>query len=153
MNHVGQVGRDVEPGNGPKDDPAFDFAIDVHTTTSNMGVTLILVGGEEYDLRLAAFIKSRMPDVRLYYFKDQGGDHPYLTSVTPKRLGLEVGPIPHGLLGHDVFEQANDAVRLALDYIDRVNAGDEPGHGAEVEVFMHRATLNYPALRTVVLAS
>jgi hypothetical protein len=94
-----------------------------------------------------------MPDVRLYYFKDQGGDHPYLTSVTPKRLGLEVGPIPHGLLGHDVFEQANDAVRLALDYIDRVNAGDEPGHGAEVEVFMHRATLNYPALRTVVLAS
>ena len=38
---------------GPKDNPAFDFSIDIHTTTSNMGVTLILVGGDEYDLRLA----------------------------------------------------------------------------------------------------
>ncbi|MCA1592330.1 MAG: aspartoacylase [Acidobacteria bacterium] len=129
---------------GPKENPAFDFTIDIHTTTSNMGVTLILVGGDKYDLRLAAFIKSHVPDVNLYYFKDQGGDHPYLTSVTPKRLGLEIGPIPQGVLRHDVFEQANDAIRLTLDYIHRVNVGDEPECDKEVEVFLHRNNLDFP---------
>lgn len=133
---------------GPKGRPAFDFAIDIHTTTSNMGVTLIVVGGDKYDLKLASYIKSRMPismpAVNLYYFKDQGGDHPFLTSITPKRLGLEIGPIPQGILRHDVFEQANKVVKIALDYIHLVNTGNEPEIESELEVFVHKTKHKFP---------
>jgi aspartoacylase len=85
-----------------------------------------------------------MPAVNLYYFKDQGGDHPFLTSITPRRLGLEIGPIPQGVLRHDVFEQADRAVQLALDYIHMVNMENEPEIESEVEVFIHRTKHKFP---------
>lgn len=133
---------------GPKGHSSFDFSIDIHTTTSNMGVTLILVGGDKYNLRLASFIKSRMPKtmppVNLYYFKDEGCDHPFLTSITPKRLGLEIGPIPQGLLRHDVFDQANKVVQMALDYIHLVNTGNEPEVESELEIFIHKTKYKFP---------
>lgn len=129
---------------GPKENPAFDFIFDVHTTTSNMGITLILIGNDKYDLALAAYIKSFMPNVHLYCFNDQSGDHPYLASITPHRLGLEIGPIPQCTLRHDIFDQANEALRLGLDYIHRVNVGDQPEHRKDVEVFVHRKYVNFP---------
>jgi aspartoacylase len=113
-----------------------------------MGVTLILVGGDEYELKLASYIKSRMPTsmpaVNFYYFKDQGGDHPFLTSITPKRLGVEIGPIPQGVLRHDVFEQTNKVVQLALDYIHLANTGNDPEIEGELEVFMHKSKHRFP---------
>lgn len=129
---------------GPKENPVFDFIIDIHTTTSNMGITLVVLEGDKFNLRLASFIKSNLPNVNLYYFKDQSGDLPYLTTITSKRIGIEIGPIPQGLIRHDIFEQAKEAIRLILDYIHRTNIGLEPEYKKEIEVFIHRTTLNFP---------
>lgn len=109
-----------------------------------MGITLVVLEGDNFNLCLASFIKSHLPNVNLYYFKDQGGDLPYLTTITSKRLGLEIGPIPQGLVRHDIFEQAKEAVLLILDYIHRTNTGLEPEYEKEIEVFIHRTTLNFP---------
>jgi len=128
---------------GPKGNPAFDFTFDIHTTTGNMGITLILIGEDQYQLRLAAFIKAHMPDVNLLCIPRELGQG-NLSSVTPRMLGLEIGPVPQGLLRHDIFEQANEAMRLSLDYIHQVNKGDEPESGSNVEVFMLRGTVGFP---------
>ena len=129
---------------GPKGNPAFDFTFDIHTTTSNMGVTLILIGEDEYQLRLAAYITGEMPNVNLLCIPTELGQA-NLSSVTPRMLGLEIGPIPQGLLRHDIFEQANEALRLGLDYIDRFNKGNEPEFGNKVDLFTLRRTVDFPS--------
>lgn len=128
---------------GPKDNPAFDLTFDIHTTTSNMGITLILIGEDLYQLRLAAFVKAHLPGVNLLRIPLELGQS-NLSSVTPRMIGLEIGPIPQGLLRHDIFEEANEAMRLSLDYIHQVNEGDEPELGNKVEVFMLRGTVGFP---------
>ena len=130
---------------GPKGKrPAFDFAFDIHTSTSNMGATLILVGSDRYQLRMAAFIKAHMDNVNLYYFEGRAEDYPNLSTVVPRRLGLEIGPIPQGLLRHDIFEQANTVLQLGLDYIDKVNRGERLKLDKQVEVYVHRSVVEYP---------
>lgn len=130
---------------GPKGGrPAFDFTFDIHTTTSNMGVTLILVGDDRYQLRMAAYIKARLENVNLYYFKGRAADYPNLSTVTPRLLGLEIGAIPQGVLRHDIFEQANESLRLGLDYIHKVNRGEKLKLAKQVEVYVHREVVEYP---------
>lgn len=143
--YEGQRAKAINECLGPKEKPAVDFLIDIHTTTSNMGVTLVLFDGcDEYDVRLAAFIKSQMPAVNLYVFKDDGEDLPYLVSIAPRRLALEIGPVPHGVLRHDVFQRANQVVQLALDYVHLLNVGSEPEPAHDLEVFVHKAVVHFP---------
>jgi len=143
--YEGQRAKAINECLGPKEKPAVDFLIDIHTTTSNMGVTLVLFDGcDEYDFRLAAFIKSHMPAVNLYFFKDHREDLPYLVSIAPRRLALEIGPVPHGVLRHDIFQRANQVVQLALDYVHLLNVGSEPEPAHDIEVFVHKAVVHFP---------
>lgn len=130
---------------GPKGKrAAFDFAFDIHTTTSNMGVTLIVVGSDRYQLRMAAFIKAHLANVNLYFFEGRAEDYANLSTVVPRRLGLEIGPVPQGLLRHDIFDQTNTVLQLGLDYIDKVNKGEKLKLDKQVEVYVHRSVVEYP---------
>ena len=143
--YEGQRAKAINECLGPKEKPAVDFLIDIHTTTSNMGVTLVLFDGcDEYDFRLAAFIKSQMPVVNLYVFKDHSKDLPYLVSIAPRRLALEIGPVPHGVLRQDIFQRANQVVQLALDYVHLLNVGSEPEPAHDLEVFIHKSVVHFP---------
>lgn len=145
ITYEGNRAKAINAYLGPKESPAVDFLIDIHTTTSDMGVTIVLFeGDDEYNFRLAAFIKSHMPRVNLYHFQDHSEDHPYLVSITPRRLVLEIGPVPQGVLRHDVFELANRAVQLALDFVHSVNVGSQPDNENEVEVFVHKSVVSFP---------
>jgi len=128
---------------GPKGNPAFDFTFDIHSTTSNMGITLILIGEDQYQLRLAAYLKARIRNVNLLCIPSEIGEA-NLSSVTPRMLGIEIGPIPQGLLRHDIFDQVNQVVNLGLDYIELVNAGNDPAVDYQVEVFTYRSTVKFP---------
>jgi aspartoacylase len=130
---------------GPKGRPAVDLLIDIHTTTSDMGVTLVSCkGDDEYNFHLAAFIKSQIPKVNLYHLPNESDDYPYLTSITPRRLAVEIGPVPQGVLRHDIFEQANSVVQLALDYVHSTNVGSKPEYENELDVFMHKSVVCFP---------
>lgn len=145
LTYEGQLAKAINARLGPKHESAVDFILDIHTTTSNMGVTLILFeGGDEFAFRMASFIKSHIPTVNVYVFKDQGEDLPYLVSIAHCRLALEIGPVPQGVLRHDIFERANSVVQLALDYIHIANVGGDPETASELEVFVHNSIVRFP---------
>ena len=145
LTYEGQRAKAINALLGPKHESAVDFIIDIHTTTSNMGVTLILFEGrDEFAFRMASFIKSHIPTVNVYLFKDQGEDLPYLVSIAPRRLVLEIGPVPQGLLRHDIFERTNRVVQLALDYIQIANVGGDSETASDLEVFEHKSVVRFP---------
>ena len=133
---------------GPKGNPKYDFIIDMHTTTSNMGVTFIFSEINKINLQLACYLSEKNDSLNLYYHppesKDVDADQPYLNSISPFGLPLEVGPVPNGLLRHDVIEMTEKTVRDTLEFITLLNNQSLPDIPDSIEIFQHSETILFP---------
>lgn len=76
----------------------FDFLIDLHTTTSNMGLTVILNYKNHLTLNAACFLKSKFPELKIIMGSDDGSRSPFVGSLCSAGLTIEVGPIANNLV-------------------------------------------------------
>lgn len=109
---------------GPKEDPRVDFVIDLHTTTANMGMSLIFNTDDPLVVGMAFYIKQKMPEATLFFNPSDRMKDNFLTSIG--RLNgflIEVGPIAQGLLNYQVYKDTHTAVMHALDYLELRNTG------------------------------
>lgn len=112
---------------GPKGDSQTDLVIDLHNTTSNMGPTLILVDTTPWDIQLAAFVKSRMPEaVILVEDAKPPQQWGYLCTVGKRGVMVEVGPQSQSVLRHDILEQMATMTSLILDFTSLEVQGELP---------------------------
>jgi len=133
---------------GPKEFPKTDLIIDVHTTTANMGISIILVNDNLFNLQLASYIKSSIPDVYVYTISSEAYigdiDNPFLNSLSKYGFALELGPIPNGVVRHDVLKKAFDTTTACLDFIEKVNNDASIEVEEEIEVYEHVKTVEFP---------
>jgi aspartoacylase len=125
-----------------------DFLIDLHNTTAQMGLTLILSQPEALTdpltLQLCAHLATQDPGVRIYFMPQPAGNSPYLPSLARHDLTLEVGPLMHGTLEADLYFRTNRLVWSALEFLAAwENKEVLPGSG-QLEVFQHLENLDYP---------
>ncbi len=107
---------------GPKEKPRVDFILDLHTTTANMGLTLVFNTNDPFVVGMAFYIKQKMPDAVLFFHPSERLKDSFLTSVARLNgLLIEVGPIAQGLLNHAVYEKTRLTVLHALDYLEHSN--------------------------------
>lgn len=107
---------------GPKENPRVDFILDMHTTTSNMGMSLIFNSSDPLVIGMAFYIKQKMPQANLFYSPSNRLEDNFLRSMG--RFGglvVEVGPIAQGLLNYQVYEDTKTAIMHALDYLEKKN--------------------------------
>ena len=110
---------------GPKGaDSRTDWIIDLHTTTANMGVTLVVQQHDPLALDMALYIQQQMPESVIFYEDNSPGSDPFLCSIGRHGLLIEVGPVAQGLLRWEVFEQTRLALSHALDFIDLEASGE-----------------------------
>lgn len=89
------------------------FLIDLHTTTSNMGTTLILSDKERLNACILKQVHDNIPDSKLLFsFFDH--QNIYLNSLSPYGLLVEIGPAPHNLLVGEAIERMEKATLEAL---------------------------------------
>ena len=100
--------------------PKTDVIIDLHTTTSNMKTTLIVGAGDPLMAQAAAYVKSKCPNVEilLHTHKSQE-ERPHLSSIAPHSFSIEVGPVPQGVIRHDVVDQTQNALEAVLEFLTR----------------------------------
>ena len=109
---------------GPKENPRVDFIVDMHTTTANMGTSLIFNSSDPLVIGMAFYIKQKMPHATLFYHPNDRLEDNFLTSVG--RLNgflIEVGPIAQGLLNYQLYSETHTVVMHALDYLEKRNTG------------------------------
>ncbi len=95
-----------------------DFLIDIHSTTANMGVTLVLSDIDEKSTNLAKILSQEYEDVRiLRWLSNEEGD--FINSVVPSSMTIEVGPVCQGVLDAAVFERTMKVLRRAIEILDR----------------------------------
>ena len=129
---------------GPKGNPKHDFIIDLHTSTSNCGVMIILLKKDDFSLRLAAYLFERIPHARIHYIPSEEGDSPFLESIAPHSLGVEIGPIPQGLLRYEIFDVSRRVVEHALDFVQNRNTQKPMTLAKSLEVFEFQEEINFP---------
>lgn len=131
---------------GPKGNAKTDLVIDLHNTTSNMGPTLLVPQqGKFYDL-MAIYLKQVMPEVVIFLDEDHksNDEHHLLCTIGRHGVIVEVGPVPQGVLKHEVTEQMNQMTQHILDYVEHVNNDTLPELLSEIEAFQYVKSIKLP---------
>jgi len=122
-----------------------DWIIDLHTTTANMGVTLVVQQHDPLALDMSLYIQQQMPEAVIFYDDNPAENDPFLCSIARHGLLIEVGPVAQGLLRWQVFEQTRMALSHALDFIDLTNSGGPSlPSPREAEVYQFMEKLHLP---------
>ncbi len=105
-------------------DPNTCVVIDLHTTTSNMGITLIIPEGDALMSAAAAYVLHKCQERYgsheaqcLMHALPQRQDRMNLSSCGRHGFTIEVGPTPQGVLRHDVVEKTETALHALLEFL------------------------------------
>ncbi len=129
---------------GPKSQPHADVIIDLHSTTANMGLTVLPSSKNPLNLRLAAYLSTLNPLVRVCCGVQCNQDSPVLRSLSPLGCTLEVGAIAQGVLNADYLQQTEQLVHAILDYLDALNQGEILSVPSSLDVYQMISSVDYP---------
>ena len=120
-----------------------DLIIDLHSTTSNMGLTVILNNNQPYLLRLAAYLTAINPLVKVLCYPPNQ-DPPYLRSLCELGLAIEVGPVAQGTLHAELFRQSEALIESVLDFVELCNQGKILEIIKSFNLYQQVNTVDYP---------
>jgi succinylglutamate desuccinylase len=137
LPHEAIRAREIETKLGPKfiassspngdaayPDPRMDIVIDLHTTTANMGISLIIPEGDALMSAAAAYVLNKCKNEYGYdsvqccmHALPKRQDRMNLSSCGRHGFTIEVGPTPQGVIRHDVVEQTEAALHSLLEFL------------------------------------
>ena len=88
------------------------FVIDLHTTTSNMGNTIIITRDHPLNFFIADQLVQKLEDTRIIFSPDPGCK--YLASQSQYGMMIEVGPVPNGVLKGLTLQQTLESLKEIL---------------------------------------
>ena len=140
LPHEAIRAREVERILGPKfkdssadgdithPDPQMDVVIDLHTTTANMGISLIIPEGDPLMSAAAAYVLNKCKNEYGYdnvqccmHALPKRQDRMNLSSCGRHGFTIEVGPTPQGVIRHDVVEKTEAALHSLLEFLHARN--------------------------------
>ena len=119
------------------------FAIDLHTSTACMGTTLI-TNSEPVNLAIALAVQRDLEGARVYSFADSNRINSCLRAAAPGGLGIEIGPIPQGVLRHDILDMTRAAVARVLATVERFNRGELASPDLQRTLYRHDRHMAFP---------
>lgn len=124
---------------GPKSDPSSDVVVDLHTTTTNMGITIIIPERDPLMAQAAAYVLHKCKESPVLSIRSAGptqiseeariimhsipdrNERPNLSSVGKHGFTIEVGPVPQGVIRHDAVEKTKLALHALLEFLEQHN--------------------------------
>ncbi|MDR1830264.1 MAG: aspartoacylase [Candidatus Fibromonas sp.] len=124
---------------------APDLILDIHNTTANMGITLILSSKEDPALlAISKVIAKEFKDVHIYLQPESREESPYLGTIAKRDICIEAGPQPHGTLDAELFFKVERVVFRLLELVEALNDGVLPKAGDKIETFTETRSIDYP---------
>jgi aspartoacylase len=127
----------------PKIPDIEDVIIDLHTTTSNMSLCIILGNRHPVLLELAAVLTAINPLVKVYLHQQPKGSG-FLRSLSDLGFALEVGPVPQSILNAELFQQTEQLIYTSLDYFENYNLGKNLIKNNTLTVYRSIGMIDYP---------
>jgi succinylglutamate desuccinylase len=122
----------------------LDVIFDLHSTTANMGTTIIPISNSPANLQLAAYLGNLDPNIHIYLGLHSEQNSPMLRSMAPLGCTIDVGAISQGVVDANIFQNVERLVLAALDYVDNLNQGVPMNIPKTVNVYRAIKAIDYP---------
>lgn len=144
-NRAQEIDRLIGPKKSQK--PRADLVIDLHNTTSNTGVALMMHPKDEFSHALAAHLQRIDPSVRVCNWLNE--EPPLLPSIGRSGCTFEVGPAPWGVVVPQLFSDSLRLLQATLSYVAAHNASVDgtaplPTETRDLEVFTRIREIPFP---------
>lgn len=141
-----KLAKEINQKIGPKGSvtPNMDFVIDLHSTTSKMGLSLSISTQDELTWQVAAYVKECIPEVNIYSWKGDTNDTSFVSTITPSGITIEVGSIPQGVLRADMFFKTEKIIQTILDYFELYNNEKIEKKYTQVEIYDIVKMIDFP---------
>ncbi|MGB0452620.1 MAG: aspartoacylase [Bacteriovoracaceae bacterium] len=106
-----------------RDKEAVDFLIDLHTTTSNMGKTVVLSKTDVLTHACCQYLSEKMPDIKIIDDERVNEESYFVNKIAPAGILIEVGPTPQGVLRADAYNGTSEILDHILDFLELVKIG------------------------------
>lgn len=133
----------AELGKKGSDNPHVDFIVDLHTTTANMGLSIVVSNSSTMTWRAIAYLCKMEPSLKVYRWQGDV-ENSFVDSMAPHGFVIEVGAVPQGVLRADLFLQTEALIYHLLDYVEKENNGDDLGLANTLEIYDHDVLVDYP---------
>ncbi len=121
-----------------------DLIIDLHSSTAQMGLTILPSSRHPFNLKMAAYLSTLHPDVRICYGIRCNADDPMLRSLSPLGCTIEVGAIAQGVLNADLLIKTEMLVQAILNYVEAMNQGKPLPVPSSVTGYQAIGSVDYP---------
>ncbi len=121
----------------------IDLIIDLHSTTANMGLTVILDSNHPYLLKLAGSITQINSKVKVLQH-NLNKQSSYLIGLTELGITIEVGAVANGVLDAKLFQETENLVYAILDYLETDNKGQALSTSPSFTYYSAIGTVDYP---------
>jgi len=135
--------REIQKILQPQDQQSVDVIMDLHTTTANMGLCIILGNCHPLLLNLAADLSAVNPLVKVYIHEQPKGSG-FLRSLCDLGFSIEVGAVPQGVLNAELFQQTENLIYSILDYLETYNQGKNLPKNHTLTVYKLIGFVDYP---------
>ena len=131
---------------GPKgsEKTNVDFIVDLHSTTSDMGLSIVIDNDSKLTWQVAAYLKEMEPNLHIFRWKGDTKEVSFVNSITKDGFAIEVGPIPQGVLRADLFFETEKLVGYILDYFEKLNTQKLDKQYTSIEIYDHIKLLDFP---------
>jgi len=141
-----KLAKEINQKIGPKgsDNPNVDFIMDLHSTTSNMGLSICISTEDKLSWQVAAYVKECIPELHIFNWKGDTGDTSFVSSIPPSGFTIEVGSIPQGVLRADMFFETKKIVQTILDFFELYNTNKLKKTYTQIEIYDNVKTVDFP---------
>jgi succinylglutamate desuccinylase len=143
-SYENQRAREIRAKFGQDGQLPIDLIIDLHSTTSNVGLMLILDNIDMFTLRLAAHLTSRHPTLRVYSSAGSNRNSDSLRSIAKYKIAIEIGSIAHGTINSKLFQENEAIVQTILDYLEGYNSNAVEFEESSLTVYQYVGVIDYP---------
>jgi len=114
------------------------FVLDLHTTTSNMGKTVIISHDRALNFFVAKNLTEKLSDCRVILSPDP--NRKYLASQSEFGMMIEVGPVANSVIDGVVLEGTLQLIREVLTVLSTLSSLT----GGSVEIYEEIEDVHYP---------
>lgn len=133
----------IEKMLGPKGNSQVDVIIDLHSTTANMGLSILLGELHPFTLQLAAYLTSINPEVKVCYTQFEKESN-LLRSLCDFGFAIEVGPVAQAVLNAELFQKTEELVYAVLDYLERSNQDTIEKTNSPLTLYRYVGAIDFP---------
>lgn len=143
--HEAILAKELNKLLGPKEskDINANFIVDLHTTTANMGLSIVVSNDSALTWKAIAYLTQQEPTLNVYRWQGDEEDA-FVDSIATHGFAIEVGSVPHGVLRADLFLQTEALVYHILDFFEKVNGDIMIELPSEIEIYVHQSLVDYP---------